>query len=157
MNLRLAIIVVVVAILAIGCPRPTETPSEALRYESKGLEGNVRFTPVHIYLESEEEGIAAYQVEIVAVSGDAQIVGVEGSENPGFEKAPFYDPSALMGGKIVIAGFSTDTSLPRGKKRVATLHMRESGKRDVIYEIRTIAVADEDGSPIWARASARGK
>ena len=64
MSLRLAI-VAVVATFALGCPTKVEIPQEAARYESKGLDGNVRFTPVHIYLESWDEEIAAYQVEMV--------------------------------------------------------------------------------------------
>ena len=62
----------------------------------------VRFRPLHVELEVGARPLAAYQVELVAAEGDAEIVGVEGGHSAGFDQPPYYDPEALAGGRIVL-------------------------------------------------------
>jgi hypothetical protein len=102
-----------------------------------------RFTTVDVVVDAGAESLAAFQVEIVA-GGDAKIVGVEGGDHAAFNSPPYYDPAALQGGRIIIAAFSTSTSLPSGRVRVAVLHMREAGT--VTYSARLLAAARGDGS-----------
>lgn len=104
-----------------------------------------RFRPVDIYVDSGAERMAAYQLEIVATN--ATIVGVEGGESAAFREPPFYDPKALAGGRIKLAAFQTRGELPRGRTRVATLHMRE-GQSRVTYEGQPTAAATSDGRRI---------
>ena len=86
-----------------------------------GVEGLQDFTAVDVYVESPRP-LAAWQLEIRT---DAAIVGVEGGEKA-YAEPPFYDPKALQGGRIVLAAFTTGAA-PRGRVRVARLHLLEKG------------------------------
>lgn len=107
-----------------------------------------RYQPVDVYIDSGDVPLAAYQVK-VTVEGDALIVGVEGGDVAAFAPAPHYDPRALAGGRIIIADLDVGTDLPRGRTRVATLHMRESGAPPT-YHATLQAAATADGTPIPA-------
>ena len=106
-----------------------------------------RFQPVDIVVDVGEKTLGAYQIEIVVKSGDASIVGVEGGAPAAFKSAPYYDPKALAGGRIVIAAYSADDALPSGRIHVATLHLRVVGAAPV-YEARVTAAADGAGQPL---------
>jgi hypothetical protein len=110
----------------------------------------VRYVPRAIELEVGATPIAAWQVELVVRSGEATIVGVEGGTAEGFREPPYYDPKALAGGRIVLAAFDTRASLPPGRHRVATLHLREAGSR-ATYELALLAASAPDGSPAAAQ------
>jgi len=110
---------------------------------------SVRFRPIDVYVDSGKEPLAAYQVEITATN--ARIAGVEGGETGAFADPPHYDPAALQGGRIILAAFNTGIDLPRGRTRVATLHMEEDGAAE--YQIRITAAATADGKRIQAKAS----
>ena len=105
---------------------------------------NVRFVPLDLFVDTHGDALAAYQIEIVVKSGDAQIVGVEGGDDSQFKDAPYYDARALMGGRIILASLTTDRTPPKGRFRLATLHVREEGALPH-YEVRRIVVADRDG------------
>src|SRR5262249_46913583 len=109
-----------------------------------------QFRTVAVYIDSDDTPLAAYQVEIVA--NGAEIVGVEGGEAAAFRDAPYYDPGALQGGRIVIAAFNTGGDLPHGKTRVATLHMRETSAAPE-YEIKFVTAASNGGTPITPSVS----
>jgi hypothetical protein len=110
-----------------------------------------RFTTVDIIVDAGTDSLAAYQIEIIA-DGDAKIVGVEGGDDAAFNAPPAYDPAALQRGRIIVAAFSTRTSLPSGRIRVAVLHMREAGT--VTYHARLMAAARADGSRFEPAVSA---
>ena len=111
----------------------------------------VRFRPLHIELEVERTPVSVWQVELVVVSGDARIVGVEGGTAEGFREPPYYDSAALLGGRIVLAAFNTHIGLPAGRHRVATVHVREAGPSPT-YELRLAAAAGPEGAPAAAKA-----
>lgn len=114
-------------------------------------DSQVRFRPVHIDLEVGDEALAAYQIELVVEQGEAEIVGVEGGQEEGFENPPYYDPKALSKGRIVLGAFSTEASLAPGQRhRVATVHLREQGP-PTVYTARVEVAAGVDGSPVSAR------
>lgn len=143
--IRSTIAVLALALTAAACSRQPSPPVEPLaRYTSSATDGGVRFAPVEIVLDVDEP-VAAYQVELVVTSGEATIVGVEGGEAPGFRGAPYYDPAALAGGRIVIGAFSTEQILSRGRHRVAAVHLREAGDAPAEYELRLVAAATADG------------
>lgn len=112
----------------------------------------VRFRPVDIVIDSDQP-IAAYELEIVVARGNAIITGVEGGSAP-LNEPPYYDPAALQAGRIIIAAFSTEDTLPAGAHRVATIHVRESGS-EPHYEVRMRVVAGPEGNRLNATASAR--
>ena len=97
--------------------------------------------------------LAAWQFEFKAVRGEVAIAGVESGEHAAFRKAPYYDLAALRGGRIIIAAFSTDRDLPRGKTRVARLHLYVRGDVKPEYKVELEAAADPDGKEIEATVS----
>jgi len=149
--IRIGIAAATLWLLAAACfAQPTLPEAPVARYTSSAAGGDVRFQSLEIALEVEEP-IAAYQVELVVTRGEATIVGVEGGDSPGFEDAPYYDPAALAGGRIVVGALSTEHVLPRGRQRVAAVHMREAGPGPVEYELRLMAAADASGERTEAR------
>ena len=111
----------------------------------------VRFAPLHIFLDSGNQGLAAFQFELKAVTGQIKIVGVEGGEHPVFKKPPYYDPAALANDRIIIAAFSTSHDLPTGRSRITTIHLQIIGDTQPKYELDLIVVANADGEKIPAK------
>jgi hypothetical protein len=146
MTLRLPLAVLVGALCAVATASADELAAP-------------RFRAVNVYVDAGPEPLAAYQIEVTA--GDsaargtelcAEVVGVEGGEHPAFRTAPYYDPAALRGGRIVIGALSTDAELPRGRTRVAVLHMRET-RSPCRYEARLIAAASAAAERVPAEVS----
>jgi hypothetical protein len=113
-------------------------------------EERVRFTPLHIYLDSGQRQLAAFQFELKAIAGQIKIVGVEGGEHAAFQEPPYYDPAALTNNRIIIAAFNTGTELPTGETRVTTIHLQVIGDIEPEYQLDLTVAADTDGSEIPA-------
>ena len=110
----------------------------------------VRFAPLHIYLDSGNNSLAAYQFELKATAGQIKIVGVEGGSHKAFKEAPYYDPAALAKDRIIIAAFSTGSDLPKGRTRIATVHLQIVGDTEPQYELKLAVAGDADGKEIPA-------
>jgi len=110
----------------------------------------VRFAPLHIYIDSGNSSLAAYQFEMKAAAGQIKIVGVEGGQHKAFKEAPYYDPAALAKDRIIIAAFSTGGDLPKGRTRIATIHLQIIGDAEPQYELKLIVAADADAKEIPA-------
>jgi hypothetical protein len=139
----IAIILIVMCAMVSVFARPTG------RYETSG-EQRVRFVPLGICMETGSRALAAFQFELKALSGDVEIVGVEGGIHPAYKEPPYYDPAALANDRIIIAAFNTGSDLPTGHTRVATLHLRIAGDAEPEYELKLIVAADAEGSEIPA-------
>ena len=113
----------------------------------------VRFAPVNIYLDSGNKPLAAYQFELKATAGQIKIVGVEGGQHQAFEEAPYYDPAALANDRIIIAAFNTGSELPKGRTRIATIHLQIIGDAEPDYELKLTVAADADANEIPAKIS----
>jgi hypothetical protein len=113
----------------------------------------VRFAPLHIYLDSGIRPLAAYQFELKAVAGRIKIVGVEGGQHAAFKDAPYYDPAALANDRIIIAAFNTGSELPKGRTRIATIHLQIIGDAEPDYELKLAVAADADAKEIPAEIS----
>ena len=111
---------------------------------------SVRFAPLHIYLDSGNRSLAAYQFELKAAAGQIKIVGVEGGKHEAFKEAPYYDPAALAKDRIIIAAFSTGSDLPKGRTRIATIHLQIVGDAEPQYELKLAVAGDADGKEIPA-------
>lgn len=110
-----------------------------------------RFTMVDVVVDSGEQRLAAWQVEVKAEQGDVQIVGVEGgASRQVYRDPPYYDPAALSGGRIIVASYTTKDA-PAGKVHVARLHLRVEGEWRV--SAKPMAAADEKGKEIRVSAS----
>jgi hypothetical protein len=117
------------------------------------VQSNVRFAPLHIYLDSGNKTLAAFQFELKAAAGQIKIVGVEGGQHKAFEEAPYYDPAALANDRIIIAAFNTGSELPKGRIRIATIHLQIIGNAEPDYELKLIVAADADANEISAKIS----
>ena len=117
------------------------------------VQSNVRFAPLHIYLDSGNKSLAAYQFELKAAAGQIKIVGVEGGQHKAFEDAPYYDPAALANDRIIIAAFDTGSELPKGRTRIATIHLQIIGDAEPDYELKLIVAGDADANEIPAKIS----
>ena len=114
----------------------------------------VAFVPVDMYLDSGTNHLGSYQVEVIAK--DATIVGLEGGESQAFSGAPYYDPAALQGNKIIVASFSTDDNLPTGLTRIARLHMMSSAGGGMPEMTQKLVVAtDGEGNSVDAKLTLR--
>lgn len=117
----------------------------------------VRFRTVDVYVDSKEPPLAAYQLELSVTNSAsaAKIVGIEGGESPAFSEPPFYDPQAMQHEHIIIAAFSTNAvnQLPKGKTRVATIHIQTSSAAEPEFALRLQVAADSSGTKIPAEAS----
>ena len=107
----------------------------------------VRFQAVDIFIDSKETPLAAYQLEFLVKTGDAKVVGVEGGEHPAFKDAPFYDPKAIQHERVIIAAFTTAAvdKLPKGKTRVATIHLQITAERNPDYAVKLETAATLEG------------
>jgi len=114
----------------------------------------VHFTTVDIYLDSKEEVLAAYQFEWNSESADVKIVGIQGGENANFREPPYYDPKAIQQDRVILAAFSTAgaETLPKGKTRVATIHLQVVGNEALEARIKNAKAAAPDGKSIVVEA-----
>jgi hypothetical protein len=110
----------------------------------------VYFVPVAVYIDSGDNSLGVYQIEIKAIVGDAKIVGVEGGEHKAFKEPPYYDTAAMMQNRIILATFCTQNDLPTGRTKVATLHMQVTGDVLPEYEVIVNVVGDSAGEAIDA-------
>jgi len=110
----------------------------------------IRFVALDVYVDGGAQAVAAWQFEL---SGDdrAKIVGVEGGEPKCWAEAPYYDPAALQGGRIIIAAFTLDAKVPAGRVRVARIHLQESGVGSPDYTSKVMAAAAPGGARIDAK------
>jgi hypothetical protein len=133
--------------LAVGC--------SALGQLAAPERAPVRFRPVDVYVDSGGQPLAAYQLTFVARGADVKITGIEGGGHPAFKEPPYYDPKAMQRERVVIAAFSTQTatSLPKGRTRVATIHLRLAGSSEPYYEVTLATAATAKGKKITASAS----
>jgi len=113
-------------------------------------QSGVRFAPLHIYIDSGNSSLAAYQFELKAAAGQIKIVGVEGGQHAAFKEAPYYDPAALAKDRIIIAAFSTGSDLPKGRTRIATIHLQIAGDAEPKYELKLIVAGDAEAKEIPA-------
>jgi hypothetical protein len=83
------------------------------------------------------------------------VVGVENGESQAFAGTPHYDLDAVAQGRaerIVVADYSLGESatLPVGRTRVATVHVRLAGARTPEFELQLIAAGNAAGQAIDA-------
>lgn len=114
------------------------------------------FAWIEIWIDSGDRPLAAWQAELRLLTPGARIAGIEGGEPAAFREPPYYDPKALRAERAVLAAFSTaaQESLPRGRCRVATVHveMPDGAMPESALVLET--AAGPDGTTFEAAASA---
>jgi hypothetical protein len=115
----------------------------------------VRFSTVEVFVDSGAQPMAAYQLTFTATSGDVKIVGIEGGEHPAFKEAPHYDPKAIQHERAILAAFNTASAdnLPKGRTRVATVHVQIAGATSPAYAVKLEAAANHEGSRVAGQTS----
>ena len=111
-----------------------------------------RFVPVEVYLDSPAP-VAAWQFEFADRAGAMRVVGIERGGHDAFPRTPYYDRDALDPGtarRIVVADYSlaVESALPRGRVRLATLHLMLEGEPD--FALRLVTATTSGGAPIDA-------
>ena len=111
-----------------------------------------RFVPVEIHLDSPQP-VAAWQFELGDRNGAMKVVGIERGGISAFPDAPYYDRTAVAegdAGRIIVADYTLagESRLPRGRMRLATLHLMLDGDAD--FELRLITATTFDGQAIDA-------
>jgi hypothetical protein len=111
-----------------------------------------RFLPLDVWADSGEAPLAAYQVEVTYDGTGVKIVGIEGGETAAFNPAPYYDGRGMSGGRIVIAAFVAEgvdeKDAPKGRTRVARLHLRVEGGGAPDCSVRLVTAARPGGGRI---------
>lgn len=120
-----------------------------------GPEDGIRFAALDIYVDSGRHPLAAWQLEFVGDSPGIEIVGIEGGEHAAFREPPYYDPRAMNHNRVILASFDTSSDLPRGRSRVARVHVQVTGPGLCEYRTRITASATTDGERIPATVSLR--
>lgn len=115
--------------------------------------GTVRFSFVDVSIDSHENLLAAYQLELAAEVGEVRIVGIEGGEHAAFEQPPYYDPAAISRDRVILAAFSTAKQLPKGSTRVARIHVQITGDVVPRYAVKLNVAASTDGKKIRAEVT----
>lgn len=120
---------------------------------------SIRFVPVDLFVDSKAEPLAAYQLVFSSASGGIKIVGIEGGDSKEFSQPPYYDARAMQNERVILAAFSTKGpgELPRGRTRVATIHLLVQGAQLPSLSVKIDAAANESGTliPVDVAASER--
>jgi len=151
MNKITSIILTSVFVIVPVIARQSEQSTKGrLTVDYSTTQPGVRFAPLHIYLDSGNRSLAVYQFELKATAGQIKIVGVEGGQHEAFKEAPYYDPAASAKDRIIIAAFSTGSNLPKGRTRIATIHLQIIGDAEPEYDLKLAVAGDADGKEIPA-------
>lgn len=111
---------------------------------------NHYFRAFDVFVDSKDKALAAYQVDLSFSGANAKIVGIEGGEPAAFKEPPIYDPKAIQHERVIIAAFNTVPAdkLPKGRTRVATLHVQITGEEPQRCEVYSTTAATADGKKI---------
>ncbi len=120
------------------------------------LAADARFATIDVYVDSPEP-LAAWQFELSEATGAMAVVGVENGESAAFAGTPHYDLDAVAQGRaerIIVADYSLGESatLPTGRTRIATVHVRLTGAQTPEFELQLIAAGNAAGQAIDAAA-----
>ena len=140
---------VVTVVLAVGAWSAVLVRGQETRPVS-ATQPVIRFTAVDVFVDSGEQPLAAYQFEFAAEVGGIKIVGIEGGEHSAFAEPPYYDEAAMNHDRAIIAAFNTGRDLPRGKTRIARLHLQITGGPEPQYAVKLDVAGSTDGSEIEA-------
>ena len=116
-------------------------------------DNGIRFEAVDVFIDSGNQALAAWQLELQSTQNAIEIVGIEGGQHAAFSQPAFYDPQAMNGNRVVLAAFSTAKDLPHGKTRVARIHIQCQGRNVTEYKTSLVVTADAEGEAIPASLS----
>jgi hypothetical protein len=114
-----------------------------------------RFRVVDVFVDTQAQPLAAYQVELTGTAGTVRIVGIEGGDPEVFRDPPHYDPRAMQSERVILAAFTTapEAGLPVGRSRVASVHLQVVGDAEPSLTVRLHVAASATGTRIPAQAT----
>ena len=117
-----------ILVLALYQPLPAKT-------------NGIHFLGMDLWVDSGNEALAAYQVEITYDRSAVKIVGLEGGQAGAYTNAPYYDQKGFESGRIIVAAFTISRDAPKGRTRVATVHIAAEGNAtpDLTCKLMTAA------------------
>ena len=110
----------------------------------------VRFETITLCVDAGSELLAAWQIEVVPIEAEIEVIGIEGVSEP-FDAPAYFDRKAGKQGRILVAAFTTNRSLLSGKQSVAILHLRKTGAGQK-YDIHLQVAGNEEGEKIKAES-----
>ena len=141
----------------VDADQTTPVQKEVIQVQLEGDQntriGGTRFEAIDVFVDSGELPLAAYQFELNSLTAGVEIVGIEGGEHAAFAEPPYYDSKAMNGNRVILAAFNTGKELPKGKSRVARVHVQVEGPEDRTWQTSLIASATTDGQRIPASLS----
>lgn len=132
--------ILLISVALSGAQRPPAEPGTPRR--------PVRFRALDVIIDSGDAELAAYQVEVRGTH--VQLQSVENGEHPAFDEPPYYDREALQHDRIILAALHTGADLPKGRTRVARLHLYVVGDETLDCTATLTVAADRDGERIAA-------
>lgn len=108
------------------------------------------FLAVDVMIDTNDQPLAVYQLEFAATKGDVKIAGIEGSSHEAFREPPHFDPLAIQRERVILGAYNTAAAqkLPRGKLRIATIHLQITGDIEPAFDVKHTVIATVDGEPI---------
>ena len=127
----------------------------AFAQDSRNDKEKVSFRVVDVFVESKTQPLAAYQVQVAFLGLKTKISGIAGGDHPAFKNPPLYDPKAMQKERVIIAAYNTGPAeeLPKGKVRVATIHLQITGSKAPDFSFKLITAGTVEGRKIPAKVS----
>lgn len=124
-----------------------------VRGQSAPLPASPKFVTVDIEIDPKGQPLAAYQLEFASETKGVTLVGITAGQHPAYAKTPpYYDPAALQHDRVILAAFTTDSTLPNKPTVVATLNLMlegdVAGAANPHYAVKLEIAADAEGKPI---------
>ena len=137
--------------------RPLEAPVQTVDTDLPGpmdiAADAFTFEAVDVFVDSGNQSLAAWQLELTSRSKGVQIVSIEGGEHPAFSEPAYYDPRAMQNNRVILGAFSTGNDLPTGRSRVARVHVQVRGPGKRLWHTELTTSANADGKRIPAEIS----
>lgn len=111
------------------------------------------FSTVEVILDTEGAALGAYQIDLELGNDDVLLVGVEAGRD--FDATPTYDPRALQGRRIVLAGLDVVGPQSFGHVHVATLHVEHPTTVVPRVRVARVIAADAEGRRVPAELLSR--
>lgn len=137
--------------------RPSEAPVQTVDTDLPGptdiAADAPRFEAIDVFVDSGDQSLAAWQLELTSRSKGVEIVGIEGGEHPAFAEPAYYDPRAMNNNRVILGAFNTGNNLPSGRSRVARVHIQVKGPGNRLWHTELTTSANADGKRIPAEIS----
>jgi hypothetical protein len=138
-------------------PRPVNQPQQVAEIRipapDDAKQDAMHFEAIDVFVDSGTQSLAAWQLELLCLRTDVEIVGIEGGEHPAFKEPPYYDPRAMNHNRVILGSFNTAgmEQLPKGRSRVARVHVQVKGGGDRPWNCELTTAATTDGRRIEAK------